>query len=145
MAKDNTETQAGGQEHAKAKPKATGLPSSTNDDPPAQAEDDVDTTSQLGTGGWPHGASSADNSLELQVARFMLRLGAIEGLKLLLAVQGFNHDQLLEALVPTEDQGRFLRRKLLDSRFLKHYGHALRTSQREKSAGVKLSPPVDGG
>ena len=25
-------------------------------------------------------------------------------------------------------------------RFLKHYGHALRTSQREKSAGVKLSP-----
>ena len=30
--------------------------------------------------------------------------------------------------------------QLLRSRFLKHYGHALRTSQREKSAGVKLSP-----
>ena len=30
--------------------------------------------------------------------------------------------------------------QLLKSRFLKHYGHALRTSQREKSAGVKLSP-----
>jgi hypothetical protein len=26
------------------------------------------------------------------------------------------------------------------TRFLRHYGHALRTSQREKSAGVKLSP-----
>jgi hypothetical protein len=30
--------------------------------------------------------------------------------------------------------------KLLATRLLKHYGHALRTSQREKSAGVKLSP-----
>ena len=34
-------------------------------------------------------------------------------------------------------------RRIVNRRW--HFGHALRTSQREKSAGVKLSPPVDCG